>query len=726
MKFNNILKSLIISTMFLNINTFSMEKDTNDETQNLESEGAIRAPSPFEHQDESDEIDQQTNENNDQEFHDDWSDNEQDNKEKSEEDKVKQAQEQLVQESKKKNESRLPSLNTMKLDALIKLLEENTDVVLDEPYIKSIKLTHLMFAAQQNHERLVAAILKSQKNKDVNAQDDIGYSALHYAAIEGNPKVITALLQAGADKTKPSKDGNTPYMLAMEHRKVAAASLLQATVQQNSIAQSAAQPVVQPPVDHNLPAKALATEGKDVPAQTNIEDNAATASISSREHDEKGNKEKQNKPVAKAWLEPKNRQEYIDLLKKTAQHISLDEGTIDLLSLILIDAAAFNDEEFVDLILACPDLDLTIREPEHGHNALTMATKFGNLGIVIKLLKSKKINVDEPDKDGTTALIWACIKDFPIIVKTLVEAGANINTQDQFGESALLRTAIKGNSSTVALLLSKGAIINTFDRDGNTPLCEACRMGHLEVAKILLQHNAQRSFGGDQRLLQLYKADVNRKDNEGKMPLIFAIKSNHPKIVKLIIDHKPDLTVTYRGKNALQIAQDNRYKTEKEQSANKAICALLMPLFNKVSEQNYCNFLDELDKEAQKEAKEKQRKKDKKERKKARDNQSNVQVDQPSPRQSAQSPVEQDQTKQMQLSKEDKIKKLEVELAKKENALAYFQKKLMSKKNNISSNNASPNQPSNEQQQQQFLVKAIQQAKEEIQQIREQLSKLKS
>ncbi len=53
------------------------------------------------------------------------------------------------------------------------------------------------------------------KGADVNSTDDVGWSALHYAAHHGHTEVVKTLIQAGANlNVQPKIDGRTPLHFA--------------------------------------------------------------------------------------------------------------------------------------------------------------------------------------------------------------------------------------------------------------------------------------------------------------------------------------------------------------------------------------------------------------------------------------------------------------------------------------------------------------------------------
>ena len=74
--------------------------------------------------------------------------------------------------------------------------------------------TFLNFAVDNDRFEL-SKVLISQFNADVNLADDMGYTALHCAAMNGNQKIIHLLLQNGADiNAKSFEDEETAFDLA--------------------------------------------------------------------------------------------------------------------------------------------------------------------------------------------------------------------------------------------------------------------------------------------------------------------------------------------------------------------------------------------------------------------------------------------------------------------------------------------------------------------------------
>ncbi|PCI97013.1 MAG: hypothetical protein COB15_08590 [Flavobacteriales bacterium] len=86
------------------------------------------------------------------------------------------------------------------------------------------------------------------------------------------------------------------------------------------------------------------------------------------------------------------------------------------------------------------------------------------------------------------------------LVKNLLNNGAEINTtvSDSSKKRKLIHHASqKGYTELVQFLIDKGALVNDKDSDGKTPLWYAAEENNYEVAKILINNNAEVNITGD-------------------------------------------------------------------------------------------------------------------------------------------------------------------------------------------------------------------------------------
>lgn len=127
----------------------------------------------------------------------------------------------------------------------------------------------------------------------------------------------------------------------------------------------------------------------------------------------------------------------------------------------------------------------------------------------VKVAATSK-TIDITDKNGFTALHWACYY---------------------------------GQVATVAQLLATGAVdVGKLAPDMVSPLLLAAAGGHHEVVRLLLQH----------------EADARHADIVGNTALMYAAAGNHPHTCNELLSKDPDLTATNEhGDTAYSLAMEN-------------------------------------------------------------------------------------------------------------------------------------------------------------------------
>lgn len=127
-----------------------------------------------------------------------------------------------------------------------------------------------------------------------------------------------------------------------------------------------------------------------------------------------------------------------------------------------------------------------------GHTAsaaIATAARNADVDAVRKFIASGS-DVNAPEPDGTSALLWASYQSSPELVSMLLAAGADPNIANNFGVTPLLQAARTGDAEILSLLLKGGADVAKATRDGETPLMAASRAGSLEAVKLLLAAGA--------------------------------------------------------------------------------------------------------------------------------------------------------------------------------------------------------------------------------------------
>jgi ankyrin repeat protein len=168
---------------------------------------------------------------------------------------------------------------------------------------------------------------------------------------------------------------------------------------------------------------------------------------------------------------------------------------------------------------------------------LINAVKAGDKAKVASLVQ-QHVNLNAPEADGTTALMWAVrasfTKDDTEIADTLIRAGADVKAANRYGITPLYLACQNGNPAIIEKLLKSGADPNATVTEGETALMTAARTGVAEAARVLLDHgarvDAKESWHGETALmwavaeghaemareLIAYRADVNARSNVNK------------------------------------------------------------------------------------------------------------------------------------------------------------------------------------------------------------------
>lgn len=137
----------------------------------------------------------------------------------------------------------------------------------------------------------------------------------------------------------------------------------------------------------------------------------------------------------------------------------------------------------------------------------------------VRVLLQERVDVNEAQIDGMTALHWAAYQDDLETMKLLLDAGANIKAANRYGVTPLSLACTNANETMVELLLEAGADPNTALRGGETVLMTSARTGKLGTVKALLSRGA----------------DVNAKVGTGQTALIWAVSEGHVEVVEELL-----------------------------------------------------------------------------------------------------------------------------------------------------------------------------------------------
>lgn len=166
------------------------------------------------------------------------------------------------------------------------------------------------------------------------------------------------------------------------------------------------------------------------------------------------------------------------------------------------------------------------------------AAKAGDLESVIDALKDGA-NVNAPDEDCRTPLLWATFFGYSNIAKKLIKSGANCNISIG-GATPLHNAILRGLTEVVEMLVKvPGILLEIRDNDGDTPLHKATLRGQYDIVVALI--NA--------------RAKVNATGNGCATPLHLAAMNGFVWIAKALLKANADKeAIIYYGDTPLQVA----------------------------------------------------------------------------------------------------------------------------------------------------------------------------
>lgn len=176
-----------------------------------------------------------------------------------------------------------------------------------------------------------------------------------------------------------------------------------------------------------------------------------------------------------------------------------------------------------------------------GNTLLHLSTSAGNIPLTKLILTELNHLLDKSNNDGMTSLHVARNRD---VVDLLIEAKINVNQEDKNGATALHFACVNGDIDVVEVLIRAGAKVTVENIKVNTTL-------HSALAKYSSQHNTIFDILAAAGAL----SDINKPNAIGDTPLHVAVRSaNIAAVKKLLANGADPNVVNSEGETALHMA----------------------------------------------------------------------------------------------------------------------------------------------------------------------------
>nr|XP_026693317.1 transient receptor potential cation channel subfamily A member 1 homolog isoform X2 [Ciona intestinalis] len=421
------------------------------------------------------------------------------------------------------------------------------------------------------HDKKDTAKLLVKSNADMKIKDGHGWTALHYAASEGNSYVCRLILQQAKDtqllhELQHMVDGmnNTPLHVACEKGNLEAVELLlEYDVGGNLLSkenQKGNTPLILAASIGGLDIIKLLLKGNvDVNHKNNEGKTALHFAarfnhtdvlqyLVSRGANPRAEDGSRIIPIVLAahygsiealyyLLENHGYCQFEDHMHKTCLHWAVEANRLEVAKVLICHklssssvglkdpqgntalhiASTLGYHHVVRLLLG--KFDKKWKKCDRGKLPIHLAAQNGHTEVIKIILDFDPGQICSRDKEGNTPLINAALNGKEDAAFCLVEQRANLDQHNSKQLTALSCCAMNDYTKTALHLLKAGASTAVQNSNGATPLHIACMEGSASMVKLLLK----------------YDASVTARDGKGYNPLDLAIKYRHKACAKEII-----------------------------------------------------------------------------------------------------------------------------------------------------------------------------------------------
>ena len=350
---------------------------------------------------------------------------------------------------------------------------------------KGIKLPDFHLSAFKGDLANVKRLLEKGANVDTT-DDQLDWTALHWAAFADTTEIAEFLLAKGADINAKGLRDRTPLHVAVIHRKVEIAELL-----------------VSHGADIHVEARwntplSIAVENGDTAMAEMLAKHAGYTDAQRWIPLHIGVNTGDRKKVEEILSQGANINVADDYSGYTALHWAVLNGHKSMVEMLIAKGADINAKggvfgatpiqyaaghrEIVDILLA-EGADIYAKD-RGGGTAMHYLAWEGMVDVMSFLLE-KGWDIEATNFAGGTPLGHAVINNQVEAAEFLIDQGANVNVRYNQDTSYLHKAVQNANFQMVELLLGAGADVDVRTRNGQTPLDLAKEKGQTEIVELL-------------------------------------------------------------------------------------------------------------------------------------------------------------------------------------------------------------------------------------------------
>jgi ankyrin repeat protein len=139
------------------------------------------------------------------------------------------------------------------------------------------------------------------------------------------------------------------------------------------------------------------------------------------------------------------------------------------------------------LLISSGKIDLN-QQDVNGHSALSQAIAKGHTDIASLLMRAQ-VDVGPRTREGNSLLMLAVLARKPVLVKMLLTREIDANAQNNLGDTALIMAAASAQTDVIEMLITAGADLQLRNKEDLNAFQVASGAGHRQAAELIHEHS---------------------------------------------------------------------------------------------------------------------------------------------------------------------------------------------------------------------------------------------